>query len=200
MEERVILKSQRYGAWKVCLVCFILAICAYSGWFLWMPKWIRCYSEEYIRYYGMGDALLPIALLICPFAIFALIFYLAVAKTDLTVTNKRVYGKSIFGKRVDLPLDMISAVGTSIFKGVAVSTASGSIKFLMVKNRDEIHAEISKLLLDRQSNNVTHNEPIVKQEESHTNLDELKKLKDLLDAGVITQEEFEAKKRQLLGL
>lgn len=30
--------------------------------------------------------------------------------------------------------------------------------------------------------------------------DELKKFKELLDAGVITQEEFEAKKRQLLGL
>ena len=30
--------------------------------------------------------------------------------------------------------------------------------------------------------------------------DELKKYKDLLDAGVITQEEFDAKKKQLLGL
>lgn len=30
--------------------------------------------------------------------------------------------------------------------------------------------------------------------------DELKKYKDLLDKGVITQEEFDAKKKQLLGL
>ena len=30
--------------------------------------------------------------------------------------------------------------------------------------------------------------------------DELKKYKDLLDSGVITQEEFDAKKKQLLGL
>ena len=30
--------------------------------------------------------------------------------------------------------------------------------------------------------------------------DELKKFKDLADSGVITQEEFEAKKKQLLGL
>ena len=30
--------------------------------------------------------------------------------------------------------------------------------------------------------------------------DELKKLKDLLDAGIITQEEFDTKKKQLLGL
>ena len=30
--------------------------------------------------------------------------------------------------------------------------------------------------------------------------DELKKYKDLLDAGVITQEEFDAKKKQLMGM
>ena len=30
--------------------------------------------------------------------------------------------------------------------------------------------------------------------------DELKKFKELLDNGVITQEEFDAKKKQLLGL
>ena len=35
---------------------------------------------------------------------------------------------------------------------------------------------------------------------SQSNADELKKYKDLLDQGVITQEEFDAKKKQLLGL
>lgn len=38
---------------------------------------------------------------------------------------------------------------------------------------------------------------------SHSNIstaDELKKFKELLDMGVITQEEFDAKKKQLLGL
>lgn len=36
--------------------------------------------------------------------------------------------------------------------------------------------------------------------QANSNADELKKYKDLLDSGVITQEEFEAKKKQLLGL
>ena len=35
---------------------------------------------------------------------------------------------------------------------------------------------------------------------SVSNADELKKYKDLLDSGVITEEEFESKKKQLLGL
>jgi len=32
------------------------------------------------------------------------------------------------------------------------------------------------------------------------NLEDLKKLKELLDSGIITQEEFDVKKKQLLGL
>jgi len=39
-----------------------------------------------------------------------------------------------------------------------------------------------------------------KQIRQNSNIDELKKLKELLDMGIITQEEFNAKKRQLLGL
>lgn len=40
----------------------------------------------------------------------------------------------------------------------------------------------------------------IKHEIPQSNADELKMFKDLLDAGVITQEEFDAKKKQLLGL
>ena len=41
-------------------------------------------------------------------------------------------------------------------------------------------------------------QPVVQQAVSTA--DELKKFKELLDMGVITQEEFDAKKKQLLGL
>ena len=39
-----------------------------------------------------------------------------------------------------------------------------------------------------------------KTAKSDNRIEELTKLKDLLDTGVITQEEFDAKKKQLLGL
>ena len=35
---------------------------------------------------------------------------------------------------------------------------------------------------------------------AHSDADELKKYKELLDAGVLTQEEFDLKKKQILGL
>lgn len=116
---------------------------------------------------------------------------------EITITDKRVFGKAAFGKRVDLPIDKISSVAICAFKGVSVATSSGKISFLLCNNRDNIFNTISKLLVERQSK---ENETIIKQETPQSNADELKKFKDLLDNGVITQEEFDAKKKQLLGL
>lgn len=117
---------------------------------------------------------------------------------ELTVTDKRVYGKAAFGKRVDLPLDSVSAVATiSALKGITVGTSSGKISFMLMKNQGEIHSLISKLLLERQKEDKSKTET---QESNFTNADEIKKYKELLENGAITQEEFEAKKKQLLGL
>lgn len=112
----------------------------------------------------------------------------------MTVTNKRVYGKDVFAKRVDLPIDMISSVSTSIFNGISIATSSGRITFWFCKNRNEVFEEISKLLLERQDKSRT-------TVENTTDVSaELKKFKELLDSGIITQDEFDAKKKQLLGL
>ena len=95
---------------------------------------------------------------------------------------------------------MISAVGTSAFKGIAVATSSGAIKFIMMENRDRIHDAISEQLVLRQTQNNRKSENLIRQESPQSNADELKKYKDLYDSGVISQEEFDAKKKQLLGL
>ena len=132
-------------------------------------------------------------------AIFSLLFYAKHGKTELIVTDKRVYGKTSFGKRVDLPLDSISAVGTAMLKSISVTTASGAIKFSMIANRDDVYSKINNLLIERQENKVAA-APIVRQETFSGNAAELKQYKELLDAGIITQEEFDAKKKQLLDL
>ena len=133
------------------------------------------------------------------FIVVWIIVMLAFKKVSLTVTNKRVYGTAAWGKRVDLPLDKISAVSTSFWKGIGVSTSSGIIKFKFIQNNNEIHSEISKLLLERQQNKSNPIEQ-EKKPEATSATDELKKFKELLDSGVITQEEFDAKKKQLMGL
>jgi hypothetical protein len=132
------------------------------------------------------------------FVILGTVYYMYVSKTELIITDRRVYGKTAFGKRVDLPLDSISAVGTSMFKGIMVATSSGKIKFLCIKNRNDIHKELSALLINRQEKSAK--ETIITRDVSPSNADELKKFKELLEQGVITQEEFETKKKQILGL
>lgn len=131
-------------------------------------------------------------------AVFLFIFGILVSGSELVVTDKRVYGTAIFKKRVDLPVDSISAVGTSWARGIAVSSSSGRVSFFFIKNNTEIHSCISQVLLERQ--NKQAGGTVIKQEISQSNADELKKFKELLDLGVITQSEFDAKKKQLLGL
>lgn len=69
-----------------------------------------------------------------------------------------------------------------------------------MRNRDEVHNAISNLLVERQNQKQPIAQTTIKQEIPQSNADELKKYKDLLDSGVISQEEFDAKKKQLLGL
>ena len=60
----------------------------------------------------------------------------------------------------------------------------------------KIKAHIEELIMKR-ANNVGGTTVI---QQANSPAEELKKMKDLLDAGIITQEEFDAKKKQLLGL
>lgn len=193
MEEKVIIKSRQAPTIKlISLVIFVI------GFVIGLSASIN-YSTPFEFDSYFLTSILPYCMSIwfLPFAAVAVVLYFSVAKTELTVTDKRVYGKAIFGKRVDLPVDLISAVGTSLLMGVSVSTSSGSIHFLGVQNKDDIHSEISKLLMLRQEKKTDSANVAAAPQSS---ADELKKYKELLESGAITQEEFEAKKKQLLGL
>ena len=168
-----------------------------------------CYECKNAMEYASGfdylfaeSPLVPISLLIAPVGVFALIgglIYLWLRSYELTVTDKRIFGKVAWGKRVDLPVDSVSATETIRFlKGVSVSTSSGRISFRVLKNADAIYQVISNLLIDRQQEK-SKAAPIADAPKSDE-ADQLKKYKELLDSGVITQEEFDAKKKQLLGL
>lgn len=188
MNEKIIITGKLKDIKKFCLGVTAAGFVIPVLYFLW----------DVIQGTVKSDGALPYVWLVVPvFALIALLLYKGWSKIELTVSDKRVYGCAAFGKRVDLPLDAISAVGTSAFNGIAITTASGAIKFSMMENCNEIHSAVSKLLVDRQSKTAT---PTIQQEIPQSSADELKKYKDLLDNGVISQEEFDAKKKQLLGL
>lgn len=151
---------------------------------------------EWLRFFVIGFS----PLIVWMFLSLLITFWLS--SYEMIVTDKRIYGKVAWGKRVDLPLDSISATAIlRIFKGISVSSASGKIRFLLIKNVDEIYNEINKLLIERQKKESPVGATITMDAISSNNSPEdLIGFKELLDKGIITQEEFEAKKKQILGL
>lgn len=134
------------------------------------------------------------------FSLLGIFFNLMMSKCAITITDKRVIGKANFGKRVDLPLNQISSVGQGMISSIAVATSSGSVRFWLLENRDEVFEGLTDLIksFQIQKTDFSNKETTILQQTS--NADELKKFKELLDNGVITQEEFDAKKKQLIGL
>ena len=187
MEEKIIIKGNAESVKLIPTILIALGLFVGVGisWWITVP-----YSEEYMLPVTISGGAILIVMGI------VMMFY--VNSCEICVTNKRIYGKASFGTRVDIPIDSVSAVGTiGWLKGISVASSSGAIKFLYIENSSEIHSAISKIIIARQKQgtNVTTN---ITQEQSSA--DELKKFKDLLDSGIITQEEFDAKKKQLLGL
>ena len=181
MEEKIIIKNKRYEPKQAILGVWIMmgAIILNSA-FWW------CNDEEII---GVVLVSLTVG------GIVSALLYLLMSSIEIVVTSKRVYGKTNLGNSVDLPMDSISSVGSTWFNGIFVATSSGRIFFLFVKNAEEIHSAIRRLLIERQEKKEERRETM-----QITNADELAKYKDLLDRGIITQEEFEAKKKQLLEM
>ena len=201
MEEKIIIKGEKqrftlfyYVIGLVGMVCILIPFIdqmidpGYHNKSL-MYNVIHC-SDLHTFLWPIGIAFIAVA------AIFPMVY----SRVELTITNKRVFGTAAFGKRVDLPLDSVSAVGSGVFHSITITSASGAIKFGMLSNRDELYKAISKLLIDRQDSKQPIAQTTIKPEIPQSNAEELKKYKDLLDNGVISQEEFDAKKKQLLGL
>lgn len=166
----------------------------YEDWYRKTHSYGDCgYWDEYDKIWDDGYIYLFFFFLYI-FLVF-LLYYWIICKMQITVSDKRVYGKTIFGRSVDLPIDSISAVGSGMFNKIIVATSSGKIKFLFIENSQAVREEILKLIMARQDEKKAENTPI-----SNSFTDELKKLKELLDSDIITQEEFDSKKKQILGL
>lgn len=193
MEEKQIIKNQETNfnffalALAIIGVIFLILTLILSSWGFDKYGVIGAAFES-------GDSTFTLIAFLL-FTVAAVLAFFAMRACELIVTSKRVYGKALFGKRVDLPLDMISSVGSGWFGCVSVATSSGIIRFYLLKNRDEIFSAITKLLLERQNNSKQTSTQAEKGCAA-----ELKDLKQLLEDGIITEEEFNAKKKELLGL
>lgn len=145
--------------------------------------------------------------------------------TALTITDSQVYGSYnnfLFKKSFKMPIEkvyyitIISGLMDKFRSGVTlgVYSASGIIKLHFVQNADEVIAaaigrieEIKekekrvRVVAQQIPINTTPHTPYSPPSNAgQSAADELKKYKELKDQGVITEEEFLAKKEQLLKL
>ena len=88
------------------------------------------------------------------------LYYWIICKMQITVTDKRVNGKTIFGRSIDLPIDSISVVGSGMFNKIVVATSSGKIRFLFIENSQAVREEILQLLMLRQDEKKVESKPI----------------------------------------
>ena len=218
MDERILIESKTKFVKPlgiVSVICLLTSVISFIIWRIASTKYSaidydyemrlleltdaeKAYWHKLMQVMGYSERVFIIAGVI---GLVLLLCYLYWRKMRLVLTDKRAYGQCAFGKRVDLPLDSISAVGTSFFRGIAIGTSSGRIHFSGLFNRDEIHKVLSDLLIERQEKQKREQRPAPAAPAATCgSADELRQFKQLLDEGLITQEEFDAKKKQLLGL
>lgn len=138
-------------------------------------------------------------------------------KCSLVLDDKGITGrKSGFftGKEIKLPTDKIDSITIQnglfdrIFCGktIAVRSNSGLVKFPWIQNADEfVDATLAKIEEFKQSVKDENNNLVSAMINNSGNnsgsssaAQQIKEIKDLLDNGLISQEEFEAKRKELL--
>ena len=160
------------------------------------------YGSDYLRYtnyfeYAYNNTVNighPIYLIICFIALVITVLYLLDRKTKLTVQDDVVLLKKRTGKTVQFKIKDISSIESTAFKGLKLKGNAIKCKIILLKNAEEVRTKITQLISDLSSNNQDSSDQHLNETET------IKQYKDLLDSGAITQEEFEAKKKQLLGL
>lgn len=103
-------------------------------------------------------------------------------------------------KTHEIPISRIASVKRGAYKSVKIKSPGTSVSISMLKNQ----VEIVDAITDRMKAFTISGAPVAAAAEPVApvadDYSQLTKLKELADLGILTQEEFEAKKKQLLGL
>lgn len=145
---------------------------------------------------GIGF-LIGFILAICIGGLIHCILYFTAKNNEIILTNFTITGTYNRRLSLNIPIDSVSSVSKGWMGSLCITCAGNRYNISFVSNRDLFCSKLNELLNKRTQQALKGVSPIVNQQSSY---DEIAKLKQLLDNGVITQEEFEAKKKQLLGL
>jgi hypothetical protein len=126
--------------------------------------------------------------------------YISNMGVELVITDRRVYGKAFPGKRVDIPVDSVSSVGKGFLNTICVASSSGKIMFTFLQDNETAFEEVNKLLVTRQETVIAEKTDKVVNNIPLSAADEIRKFNQLYQEGIISKEEFDQKKKELLGV
>jgi len=169
MEEKVLIKSKsvslanaliRYFVAPVAIFVIMIVYYYTAGLSTIMSHLGPKYNASLGRFFtsalifefdAVGSWFVPIIFYIgIATLIWGIINFLKYKDMAMTVTDKRVYGVSSFGKRVDFPLSAINSASASGKRNINLLTPSGKVLFGNFENTDELFQIISKMLVERQ--------------------------------------------------
>lgn len=165
MKENELMKSGSYNIRKIMNIITIAIVVIAFAFFSWQvydrysQGWYDHGRHIFNNYFSAwigclfgqdGTTLFTVFVLMLILIVILTIIKMWISNMEITVTDKRVYGKTAFGKRVDLPIDSISAVSLSLLHGVSVASSSGKIDFKFIVKNNEIYETIISLIIDRQ--------------------------------------------------
>ncbi len=123
--------------------------------------------------------------------------------SNVVVSETKIVASYGLKSQISLPIDSINSVtlNSKLLSEIGFNCAVKTYKIAYIENRKEIfdivNTLISEMSVDKKSSNFSS----VSRQSENTDIEmELKKFKSLLDNNLISQEEYEAKKKQLLNL
>ena len=124
------------------------------------------------------------------------VWVLVVSKKSIIVDTDRIICTK--GKKIvkEFMIKDVKSAEVVALKGLCIRGNSIKYKIILLKNVNELREEIMKKISDFSAQISNENQSKIMP----STADELKKYKELLDMGAITQEEFELKKKEVLGI
>ncbi len=125
-------------------------------------------------------------------------------KQELQILEDGVYGETlVIGKRIKMYLPYENIAQVNILRGVFTAEIEiinkGGSGNLVIKALNKDEAEKGRELIEQKRSEAQSLEKL-QHKSSNSSADEIKKLADLRDQKIITEEEFNAKKKLILGL
>ena len=145
--------------------------------------------------YYFQEGLFFVIIILILFVVFGItnLLYSRDKKTELSILDNAIIGKKSNGKTVQFLLKDIKSVETTKKHGLKIMGSGIRYDIHLIQNAEEMKNIMMDMLAE-----VQHEQPVMAVVGSSAN--DIKEYKELLDAGIITQEEFDAKNKQLLGL